>query len=340
MSRHTLKFSFFAVLMLFLGINFTSSAEELDDSILVIDNADRELAKSVTAGEDVFSAVNDLSQEAFVLDTLRDIEWAFVQMIGVLDRSPAEQYPDDCEEFYLYYQISIVLLLDVLFSEPPFEFEDIYDLTFDAVLDGLITSEPVAFLCINGGNGHLSGHNKDAARIGLENSLERLRRIIEGGESRTGIQSESTIADFIFNEPTAEELEELADLFGGPFDVDVFYEDLLISQEIMRAMIGWLDKLADGQTVFCSEYALYYELLNLPTVFAAVPPEYVELYQGHLNSVLTVLDTSRPLIVFCDEGGNLSEFNFGLARFGLDKSYNRLYSIIQEVERRLGITVE
>ncbi len=287
--------------------------------------------------EIMLPALEELSDEAFILTTLRDLEWTFVQMVGVLDRTPAGQYPSDCDEFYLYYDLTIILLLEILFSEPPFEFDDIYDLTFDAVLDGLIAAEPVAFLCTNGGNGYLSGHNKAAARIGLENGLERLRRIIEGGEARTGLQSESHIAELIFGEPTAEELEELIELFGGPFDVDVFYEDLLISQEIMRSMIGWLDKLADGQTVYCSEYVLYYELLNLPTVFAVVPPDYLELYQGHLNTVLTVLDTSRPLAVFCDDGGNLSEFNFGLARFGLDQSYNKLYSIIQEVELRLGI---
>jgi hypothetical protein len=290
--------------------------------------------------EIILSDLADLSQEAFILTTLHDIEWSLVQMVGVLDRSPAGQYPSDCDEFYLYYQLSVSLLLEIVFSDPPFEFEDIYDLTFNAVLDGLIASEPVAFLCTNGGNGHLSAHNKEAARIGLENSRERLHRIIEGGEARTGLQTESHIAEAIFGEPTVEELEQLVDQFGGPFDVDVFYEDLQISQEIMRSMIGWLDKLADGQTVYCSEYALYYELLNLPTVFAVVPPAYLELYQGHLNAVLTVLDTSRPLLVFCDEGGNLSEFNFGLARYGLDQGYNRLERIIQEVTRRLDIKIE
>lgn len=287
--------------------------------------------------EEIVIEETAFSQEELVLTMLRDMEWTLVQMVGVLDRSPAGQYPEDCQEFYLYYQISVLILLDLLFTQPPDEWEDIYDLTFEAVLDGLIASEPVVFLCVNGGNGYLSEHNKGAARLGLEDTLEQVRRVIEGGEERSGIESQSQIDQFIFGEPSAEELEELIDLLGGPFDVDVFYEDLLISREIMRSMIGWLDKLADGQTVFCAEYALYYELLNLPTVFGNVPADYIELYQQHLNTVLTVLDTSRPLIVFCDEGGNLSEFNFGLARFGLDQSYNKLESIIREVERRLDI---
>ena len=266
----------------------------------------------------------------------KDYLFAVEKMGGALDGYNGINHTQQCDEFMLYYVLVALLSVELIFTDVPNNWADIAILTLEANTDILDASVPVVEHCSNGNRNTLSPHNRYAARAGITQGLEKLRSAIQAAESRSGVTANSTLEQILADLPTRDEI--LNETGGDDFDAAIFYVDILISAEIMEEMGGWYDRLLAGGIEQCAEFMVLYEVLSQPYLALLVPNDWVGLYNGHLNSVLTVLDTSEQIYLTCDNGKQPQKSQVASARYGITLGLNQLYPIITETESRLNVS--
>ncbi len=276
---------------------------------------------------------------------MRDSEAILVRMGGILDSYDGNGHPEDCDDFALYSLLTLLLSsafeIEALFA--PAEWVDIMLLANEATVEAFEANEAIFYLCQNGGNDSISAHNLAAGREGIANGLEKLRSAIIAAAERAGVDPddvESSIAvllDELDQELSAEDIEFLEEITGLSWDPELFYEDLLISNALLKNMGGWLDRLIAGETVGCGEYVNYIDLLLTPIPFFSVPDVWEPLFNEHIAIINSVLDSNRDLLLVCINGGNISEFMVFQARDGVGKAQDRLHTLRQQTEERTGL---
>ena len=264
----------------------------------------------------------------------KDFIVSMEQMGGVLDRYSGSGFPEHCDEFTSYYLAIALLSIGFIFQPTPDDWFDISELTLAANIDVLDGTAPVAELCTNGGRGSLSEHNRFAARASISRNIDKMHIAVRAAEDRSGTTGESTLEQILADAPTRDEIVE--EFGADDFDAIFFYADTLISAEIMQEIGGWYDRILAGSSEQCGELLFLFDELSQPFIALFVPPEWEPLYMGHLNAILTVLDTSEPVLLSCIEEKQPTRTQIENARYGVTLGLNQLYPIIQATEDRLG----
>ena len=334
------------MLLTLLGLSFGFAPVAFADSH---EGEEPEVIEEVVEEDgEVGTIVNDMEEynAADILVAMKDADVLITRMKGVLDRYDGTGHPDDCDDFVFYYVLlslyNEAFDIEMLFAPP--EWRDVLQIAFDGTSKGLNSAESIFFHCQNGLDNSISTFNLNAARAGLDAAHELMVSALRSTAARAGIDPESvpsSIAEIIDVEPSAEELDIIAELLGLEWDEQVFYEDLLITGEILNNLGGWLDRLINGQTVGCGEYFIYMLLLTEPVVFLNTPDVWEPLYQEHLAIINSIFDSNQELIDIClNDGGAPNEFIVFKARAGVAQAQDRLHRLKQTTAQRLGITPE
>ncbi len=304
-----------------------------------------EVTEEVVDDDEAGTVIDDLGSYRVgdVLVAMKDADVLVVRMKGVLDRYDGTGHPDDCDDFVEYYSYldlyNEAFSVEIVFA--PNEWTDVLTLAVDGTAKGLNSAESVFYLCQNGYDNSISTHNLNATKYGLDMAHEILVSALKSTAARAGVDPElvpSSIVGEIDVDLSPEELDYIAELLGLEWDQEVFYEDLLITSELLNNLGGWLDRLIAGQTVGCGEYFIYMLLLTEPVFFVNPPPAWKPLYQEHLAIINSVFDSNQELIDICiNDGGKPNEFIVFKARAGISRAQDRLHWVKQTSATRLGI---
>lgn len=122
-----------------------------------------------------------------------------------------------------------------------------------------------------------------------------------------------------------------------PFNGVALRDNMLILRSTLQQIGGLLDRLIRGQAGTCTEFLGYYNtLITIPT-YHDIPAEWQGIYIDYLYAADHGMDTNESINSLCQGGGGtLNEFNYGIARIGVNESINRLSPAIEAANALLG----
>ncbi|MGB1250499.1 MAG: hypothetical protein ACPG8W_07820 [Candidatus Promineifilaceae bacterium] len=284
------------------------------------------------------SARHEPTFDATDLLTLqKDMLFTMERMAGILDRYSGSGFPAECDEFVSYHLLLDGRLFEMSFLDIPPSWNDIVTMTRNSGEAVVTKGEPVVLTCANGGHGSLSQHNRETARLSLNSSMQTLQQAIRGTEERGAVSAESTLENEIDNPTSNVNIDDLWRQ-GGHFEFNStdLYLDMLLSQGTMRELGGLIDRVLAGNSADCAALTRMRDLINQPILFTSVPSDWKPIYNGHLDSILTALDTSGPLAALCLSGNMTADsVQVKNARFGLDQAMQTLAQWIEVIEERI-----
>lgn len=301
-------------------------------------NDAHEAAADSADGEIAIEAEDDFDAQLFLM-IQKDILFSMERMVGVLDRYSGSGFPEHCDEFVSYYLIVDSLMFEFLFLDIPAEWVDIAIISLEAGTDALDKIDTVVQLCTNGGRGSLTEHNRSFARIALVQSMEKLRTGIRATEERGSVSADSLLEEIVNDPSSGADIDNLWRQGGDvAFNSTDLYLDMLLSETILEHLGGLYDRLLAGGSAECEDLLFLLDLLSEPIIFNSVPAEWVDVYNGHLNSVLTALDTSAPMGNLCASGSNVAPdaAQVQSGRYGVNQALNQLRGWINALEERIG----
>lgn len=277
---------------------------------------------------------NPFFDEAGFVVSLNDTRWILERMGGMLDRYDGDGRLEECDTFVAAYVWLALRPAEFV----PRDWQALSDLKFETIGHALLTTQDVFLLCVNGGTGSLSAHNYGRARQGIYDSLEMIIPGVNVAVEMLGHDPGSLLAfAATIPAPTQAELEALSLALGAVFDPLFLYDFMLTTQFLIEQLGGILDRVASGTPGSCAEFIFYYEFLFGAPRFIYVPAEWAGVYQKYVNSLGMVIDSSRDLYLYCNQGGTLSDYNFWKARSGLYDGLEELLAGLREAEAMLGI---
>jgi hypothetical protein len=102
-------------------------------------------------------------------------------------------------------------------------------------------------------------------------------------------------------------------------------------------MGGLLDRLYRGQSQSCEEYLGYYRALQQRTTYTGLPAEWQGIYGEYNFAAENILSTNNSIKSLCESGGgNLNDFDYGVARQGIGLSLDRINQAIQAANRLMN----
>ncbi len=117
-----------------------------------------------------------------------------------------------------------------------------------------------------------------------------------------------------------------------PFDANAMRAKMTDLEFVLVQMGGLLDRVAQGSggSADCPEYLGYYGQVAAMPVYSDVPEEWASVYTEFQRVIDLTLDSNQPTVVYCLDGavGQLSQFNYNLARGGIHDSLSLLYAVM------------
>jgi hypothetical protein len=106
----------------------------------------------------------------------------------------------------------------------------------------------------------------------------------------------------------------------------------------LEQMGGLLDRLVRGSRETCEEYTKYYRGLVGSARYDGVPTEWQGVYNEYMFAVQHGSEKNQPIFDLCfeNQGGGITELNYGVARTGVNDSLNRLIPAIETANAMLG----
>lgn len=105
----------------------------------------------------------------------------------------------------------------------------------------------------------------------------------------------------------------------------------------IEQMGGLLDRLYRGQSQSCEEYLGYYRALQQRTTYTGLPAEWQGIYGEYNFAAENILSTNNSIKSLCEGGGgNLNDFDYGVARQGIGLSLDRINQAIQAANRLMN----
>jgi hypothetical protein len=101
---------------------------------------------------------------------------------------------------------------------------------------------------------------------------------------------------------------------------------------------GLLDSLFhEGYDVeVCEQFILYYRLVEASPRYANVPPDWIGPHYLYELAQDAVWSNNDEIVTACNEGGQVTELNYSLARDAVNNGHNWLISAIQQANELLG----
>lgn len=323
---------------LFTAYSAAASTEEILDSRASQYDAYQHRAAEHTA--DTVETVHDPTFDTVEFLTIqKDILFALERMAGVLDRYSGSGFPTHCNEYVGYYLILNSESYDTFLLNAPEDWHDMAAITIEASHMTVAESKVMVQLCANGGHGSLSEHNHAATRLALDNAMALLHHAIRVTEERTGTSAESALEKAVNDPRSGVIIENLWRQSGdAEFNSTDLYLDMLLSHDILRDLSSLYDRLLAGDSAECANLATLLELLEEPVIFGNVPHEWEQVYDGHLDSILTALDTSSAIALLCKSDIITTDtLQLHNARHGVGQAYNQLEEWIKAIEERISV---
>ncbi|MCB8950162.1 MAG: hypothetical protein H6653_19320 [Ardenticatenaceae bacterium] len=99
-----------------------------------------------------------------------------------------------------------------------------------------------------------------------------------------------------------------------PFDADGLRSHMVNIQSSLNTMQANLDAAKGGDTAACSNYVgAYNNILYSGTFYKDIPGDWEEINFVYSISFIYALDRTRPAYLACVNGGDMGDFNYGLA---------------------------
>lgn len=117
-----------------------------------------------------------------------------------------------------------------------------------------------------------------------------------------------------------------------PFDAAAMRAKMNDLEFVLVQMGGLLDRVAQqgGGSSNCPEYLGYYSQVAAMPTYSDVTEEWTGVYTEFQRVIDLTLDSNEPTVVYCLDGavGQLSQFNYNLARSGIHDSLSLLYALM------------
>ncbi|MBK7178932.1 MAG: hypothetical protein IPH82_17425 [Chloroflexi bacterium] len=110
-----------------------------------------------------------------------------------------------------------------------------------------------------------------------------------------------------------------------PFDADELRSHMVNIQSSLNRMQSNLDAAKGGDAAACSNYvSAYNNILYSGTFYKDVPGDWQEIDFIYFISFVYSLDRTRPAYLACVNGGDMGDFNYGLAYSAIGETLNIL----------------
>ena len=122
------------------------------------------------------------------------------------------------------------------------------------------------------------------------------------------------------------------------FGAQAMRDSMNNTRSMLEQMGGLLDRLVRGSTESCEEYTNYYRGLVGSPRYDGVPGEWQGVYNEYIFAVDHGSLKNQPIFDLCfvDQGGGVTELNYGVARASVNDSLNRLIPAIETTNAMLG----
>ena len=122
------------------------------------------------------------------------------------------------------------------------------------------------------------------------------------------------------------------------FGAQAMRDSMNNSRSNLEQMGGLLDRLVRGSRETCEEYTKYYRGLVGSARYDGVPAEWQGVYNEYMFAVQHGSEKNQPIFDLCfeNQGGGITELNYGVARTGVNDSLNRLIPAIETANAMLG----
>ena len=123
-----------------------------------------------------------------------------------------------------------------------------------------------------------------------------------------------------------------------PFDATAMRAKMDDLEFVLVQTGGLLDRLALAGNGNCQEYLGYYAQIAAMPTYSEVPETWQGVYNEFQNVIQNALSTNEPTALFCIDGaiGQLSQFNYNLARNGINDSISLLFAVMAAADDLLG----
>ncbi|HRQ41705.1 MAG TPA: hypothetical protein PLD25_27610 [Chloroflexota bacterium] len=119
------------------------------------------------------------------------------------------------------------------------------------------------------------------------------------------------------------------------FDADELRSQMTRIQSALNSMRGNLDAAKAGDAAACANYvSAYNNVLYSGVFFDPVPPNWQDIDYVYFLSFIYALDRTRPAYLACVNGGDMGDFNYGLAYTAIDQTLNILNPAIISANSR------
>ncbi|GIK55571.1 MAG: hypothetical protein BroJett015_12340 [Chloroflexota bacterium] len=120
-----------------------------------------------------------------------------------------------------------------------------------------------------------------------------------------------------------------------PFDADELRRQMTRIQGSLNTMRSNLDAAKAGDAAACANYVgAYNNVLYSGVFFDPVPPNWQDIDYVYFISFIYALDRTRPAYLACVNGGDMGDFNYGLAYTAIDQTLNILNPAIISANSR------
>ena len=110
-----------------------------------------------------------------------------------------------------------------------------------------------------------------------------------------------------------------------PFNADELRSHMVNIQSSLNTMQANLDAAKAGDAAACSNYvSAYNNILYSGTFYKDVPSDWQEIDFVYFLSFVYSLDRTRPAYLACVNGGDMGDFNYGLAYSAIGETLNIL----------------
>lgn len=122
------------------------------------------------------------------------------------------------------------------------------------------------------------------------------------------------------------------------FDAVAMRDNMNNTRSNIEQMGGVLDRLYNGSRETCEEYMGYYRAIVASPRYDGVPTEWQGVYNEYIFAVENASNSNEPIFNLCFDrgGGEITAFNYGLAREGINNSLNHLAPAIDLANSMLG----
>lgn len=123
-----------------------------------------------------------------------------------------------------------------------------------------------------------------------------------------------------------------------PFNPLAFQANAIYLDNHVVILGGLLDRLfQEGYDAeVCEQFILYYRLVEASPRYTNVPPDWVGPHYLYQLAQDAVWSNNDEIVTACNEGGQVTELNYSLARDSINSGHNWLVSAIEQANNILG----